>query len=203
MATDDDYLIALAAAIADGTPVDWAEAESRAQNGGQVDVVRQLRALANLADVHRSGPLPTSAPATEASRAWSPPGADFETLRMLQDGRLSIQRRLGKGGFGVVYQAYDHHRAAHVALKSLNRSDAASIYDLKTEFRALADLSHPNLVSLHRLFAEGDHWFIEMELVNGVDFLGYVRGGWSDDNAGDEAQRRARRLAATRRGSNR
>ena len=64
-----------------------------------------------------------------------------------------------------------------VALKSLARADVGGVYDLKREFRTLADLSHPNLVSLYELFAEDGQWFIAMELVNGVEFLEYVRGG--------------------------
>src|SRR5215210_3570956 len=96
--------------------------------------------------------------------------------------RFVIQRRLGKGGFGVVDQAYDRWRGTEVALKSLHRVDAASIYDFKKEFRTLADLSHPNLVSFYDLVGEGDQWFIAMELVRGTDFVRYVS---SDPETGD------------------
>ncbi|HZO14929.1 MAG TPA: protein kinase, partial [Polyangiaceae bacterium] len=90
--------------------------------------------------------------------------------------RFVVRRKLGEGGMGVVYEAFDRERGAIVALKTLAAADAAGIYRLKKEFRALADLSHPNLVALHELHRAGDRWFLVMELVNGVDFIRWVRG---------------------------
>src|SRR5262249_798450 len=43
------------------------------------------------------------------------------------------------------------------------------------EFRALQDLRHKNLVNLGELYSEKGTWFFTMELVEGVDFLEYVR----------------------------
>ncbi len=64
-----------------------------------------------------------------------------------------------------------------VALKTMRRADAEAIRRFKQEFRTLADVSHPNLVALHELATDGSIWFFTMELIEGVDFLRYVRSG--------------------------
>jgi eukaryotic-like serine/threonine-protein kinase len=88
--------------------------------------------------------------------------------------RFVIERELGHGGMGVVYQALDLERQTRVALKALTQRDAVNIYRLKNEFRQLADLSHPNLVTLHELCNEGNSWFFTMELVTGKTFDEYA-----------------------------
>jgi serine/threonine protein kinase len=89
--------------------------------------------------------------------------------------RFEVIDRLGAGGMGVVYHVRDRQRGVDVALKTLRHLSAASIYHLKQEFRALAGVVHPNLVRLHELAVEGDRWFLTMDLVRGVDFVGWVR----------------------------
>jgi len=76
---------------------------------------------------------------------------------------------------GVVYEAADRKRGVRIALKTLKTTDAGSILRLKREFRALQELSHPNLVRYHELFESDQRWYIAMELVDGVPLLDYVR----------------------------
>jgi hypothetical protein len=103
----------------------------------------------------------------------SPPISDLTEFR--GNTRFQVLRRLGGGGMGVVYEALDHERNTRVALKALRTLDANAVLRFKNEFRWLQDLQHPNLVSLGELFAENDQWYFTMELVDGVDFLSWVR----------------------------
>ncbi len=76
---------------------------------------------------------------------------------------------------GVVYEARDGERDMLVALKTLRSMDANLLYHFKNEFRALADLSHPNLCSLYELFQAEGHWFFTMEVVDGTDFMSFIK----------------------------
>jgi eukaryotic-like serine/threonine-protein kinase len=112
---------------------------------------------------------------------------DFVVEEFQGTERFQILRRIGAGGMGVVYEAQDTERDVRVALKTLLRIDPRSLYQFKQEFRALSDVVHPNLVVLHELFSAGERWFFTMELVDGVDFLEYVRGHRSAPQKGNRA----------------
>jgi hypothetical protein len=85
-------------------------------------------------------------------------------------------RLLGTGGTGSVHLVYDEQLGTQVALKTLNLSAGADLYRFKREFRALADVKHPNLVTLHELISDGGSWFFTMEYVPGLPFDQYLLG---------------------------
>jgi serine/threonine protein kinase/predicted ATPase len=96
-----------------------------------------------------------------------PPGFDHE--------RFEIRSTLGRGTSSVVYRTLDRQRGAEIALKVLSVHGSASMLAFKREFRSMADLVHPNLVKLYELHAAGAELMFTMELVDGNDFLGFVR----------------------------
>ncbi len=98
-------------------------------------------------------------------------------------GDYELLRELGRGGFGVVYEARHLRRNESVALKTLpsgidspsqTRNDAERLHKFRQEFRSLSEVNHPNLVGMQTLEVDGSQWFFTMDLVNGVDFLEYV-----------------------------
>src|SRR5262245_26215035 len=88
--------------------------------------------------------------------------------------RYRVLRQIGAGGMGIVYEAEDLERGQKVALKTIEYDDVEKVYRLKREFRVLADLSHPNLVSLFDLVVDADSCFFTMELLDGTDLLTYL-----------------------------
>jgi len=96
--------------------------------------------------------------------------------------RFELQRRIGSGGMGEVFAAFDRTQGEMVALKTLMRADGDTLSRFKREFRALQTTAHPNLVSLRELIRDGEHWFFTMELVEGKHFLDYVRGAGAADH---------------------
>lgn len=89
-------------------------------------------------------------------------------------GRFIPRRKLGSGGFGAVYEAYDSDQQIVLALKVLTQKDPASLDRFKREFWVLRELDHPNLIKLYQLFQDDDCWFFTMQLVRGSGFLEHV-----------------------------
>lgn len=95
----------------------------------------------------------------------------------LVSARFRILRCIGSGATGDVYEAVDRDRGGRTAIKALRLQHPLAISRFKREFRVLQDLEHPNLVSLGELIEENGRLYFTMELVDGTDFLGYVRPG--------------------------
>jgi hypothetical protein len=89
--------------------------------------------------------------------------------------RFELRRILGVGGMGAVYEAHDRSRDSLVAVKTLQAFDPYQLFCLKNEFRALADVVHPNLVALFELVQEGTDWWLVMERVHGQSIDKWVR----------------------------
>jgi predicted ATPase len=87
--------------------------------------------------------------------------------------RYRIDSELGKGGMGIVYRAYDTLLEREVAIKVLSEHGLSrdSHSRLLGEARAVASLSHPNIVTVHDVGEHDGALFIVMELVSGQSLL--------------------------------
>jgi tetratricopeptide (TPR) repeat protein/predicted Ser/Thr protein kinase len=94
-------------------------------------------------------------------------------------GRYVILDRIGAGGMGVVYAAYDPELDRRVALKLLrtDRFAAPGHLRLLREAKALARLTHPNVVAVHDAGTFGDQVFVAMELVEGETLRQWLEEG--------------------------
>jgi predicted Ser/Thr protein kinase len=86
--------------------------------------------------------------------------------------RYEIVGRLGRGGMGAVYRAYDRVLEEEVALKVLhedgaNRDDARRRF--RTEIKLARKVMHRNVCRIYEYGEEGSHRFISMELVQGSE----------------------------------
>jgi tetratricopeptide (TPR) repeat protein/predicted Ser/Thr protein kinase len=89
--------------------------------------------------------------------------------------RFHVLERLGKGGMGIVYAAYDPELDRGVALKMIHVPANARELAL-AEGKALAKLSHPNVVPVFDVGVVEDQVYIVMELVRGQILADWTRG---------------------------
>ncbi len=88
-------------------------------------------------------------------------------------GRYRLGGVLGRGGFGVVYEAHDRELDRAVAIKVLFAEPPAG---LRAEARALASLSHPNVVQVYDVVENAGRVYLVMELVRGQTMRAWQRG---------------------------
>src|SRR5262245_17700309 len=157
----------LAGAVLDGTRIDWAGAESRADDTSR-PVLAELKVLAALAEVHRQQSLQDGAV----------PGDQADAVTHW--GHLRALERSGTGAFGEVYRAWDTRLAREGALKLIDADagdTAAASSSLIHEGRLLGRVRHPNVVTIdgaEQIVARIGLW---MEFVRGRSLKQIVAAG--------------------------
>jgi eukaryotic-like serine/threonine-protein kinase len=135
---------------------------------------RQISARRNKALITDKGPPPTGRGATLPIRCGSSSARPANDLRGVRNmpGELEefrLVRSLGRGGMGEVYLAYDTVLLRAVAIKLIGSGSSAVRRErFLTEARAIARLSHPNVVTIHRVGSTHDgRLFLVQELIRG------------------------------------
>lgn len=96
----------------------------------------------------------------------------------LLNGRYRLVAQQGSGGMAVIYKAVDQALGRTVAVKVLRPSltkDPTFLTRFRNEARAVANLSHPNIVTVHDVGNDGQTQYIVMEFVEGQDLKKIIR----------------------------
>jgi eukaryotic-like serine/threonine-protein kinase len=91
-------------------------------------------------------------------------------------GRYRLERRLGAGGFGVVWLAWDEKLEREVAVKAIPRDGGAG-ERVEREARAAARLNHPGIVAIYELASDEHDVYLVSELVRGRTLAELVHAG--------------------------
>jgi predicted Ser/Thr protein kinase len=129
-----------------------------------------------ISSAHDAGSV--SPDATDAYQGPAPAPTVAELAPLLP--QLEIIELLGQGGMGAVYKARQPSLDRLVAVKVLPRQasqDPAFAERFTREARALARLSHPNIVAVHDVGKAGDFYYFVMEYVEGVNLRQLLRAG--------------------------
>ncbi|MEO7731392.1 MAG: serine/threonine-protein kinase, partial [Kofleriaceae bacterium] len=100
-------------------------------------------------------------------------------------GRYLVLGVLGRGGMGIVYEAYDPVLDRRIAVKRLREITddevSAGRARMQREAQAIARLSHPNVITVHDVSEHGGAMYIAMELVQGQTLREWQLGrGWRE-----------------------
>jgi serine/threonine protein kinase len=111
-------------------------------------------------------------------------------------GRYTVIEKLGAGGMGAVYAARDEELHRTVAIKILIPGVSSGAARLQREARAMAQLNHPNIVTVHEVGSFEDQVHVVMEYVPGTTLRHWLEGPRTRAERLDVLLQAARGLAA-------
>lgn len=137
MADDDARAFAIAARIADGSAIDWADASASGHGNVDAETLDELKAIEALATLHRAPTQWDSTGGTDAGARWGP---------------LTLIEVIGEGAFGRVYRAWDAKLHRLVALKLMREAQlpgSPAAARALEEARLLARVRHHHVLTIH------------------------------------------------------
>lgn len=138
------------------------DAAERARLDEHIDVCAECRELLSA--------IARAAVTTIEARLSAQPTASHQVLlpRGTKVGPYELLQPLGAGGMGLVYEAFDARLSRRVALKCVREPKGGARAQLQREAQLMAQLAHPNVVSVYDLLDAHEQLFMAMELVPGT-----------------------------------
>lgn len=177
---------AASAAIADGGVVDWRGLDREATTDEERELLEQLRVVADIAALHRTmddGPLDAAAArvvghiAPVARSAYRSTNPRLEPPPGRRWGNYELLEEVGAGAFGEVYRARDLTLDREVAVKLFREHEGVdrSVERMLAEGRTLAQVRHPNVVTVHGAESHDGRSGLCMEFVQGQTLEALVK----------------------------
>ncbi len=153
---------------------------------GELDSGRRLGMLAHAANCNACcallGALASPAISTPGLVAKRPPPTHLRTIAATPAapkllGRFEVIAKLGEGGMGAVYDAYDPQLDRRVAVKVIRfAAETEARLRLLREAQAMAKVAHPNVVTVYEVGHHGDETFVVMERIEGQTLTKWLEG---------------------------
>ncbi|MCA1963608.1 MAG: protein kinase [Prosthecobacter sp.] len=122
----------------------------------------------------KNTPPPREPSVSDGVAGWSPMTypTPQELTQMMPGGVYRFDLLIGQGGMGAVYRGSQTNLERSVAIKILHRqhgADYAYPQRFRREAQALAQMNHPNIVSVFDFGVVGDYLYYVMEYIQGID----------------------------------
>ena len=158
-----------------------------AQQGAQVNLLKErlenLETLLCRLDSEMNSRLERSFSMLKLTAGSNAPGVSlmpttFMNVTTALEGRYQVLKELGRGGMGIVFQAYDKELKEQVAIKVLSpllSSDPDALERLKREVSSARRVTHPNVIRIHDISEFNGLHFISMEFFEGISLKDYIK----------------------------
>ena len=142
-----------------------------------------LEALICRLDAELNQQMERSLMSTRMFGAPTPAGASATPTSLLSlasalEGRYQVLSELGRGGMGIVFQAYDKQMKEQVAIKLLSpllSTDGEALERLTREVSVARRVSHPNVIRIHDLSEVNGLHYVSMEYFGGVNLKEHLK----------------------------